>query len=136
MPPALQNSGVLNALTDSSSYTLQSGVAYGALPRQKLDIYTPTRIKPADGWPAVVFFYGGSWNSGARADYRFVAEALAARGGRVARQPGHHRGQRLRQPGHAGRAHRFPGAALRAHAAVGDRLVAAGSPAGTFFVVD
>jgi acetyl esterase/lipase len=72
--------GVLNAVTASSSYTLKSDVAYGALPRQKLDIYTPTAVKPPAGWPAVVFFYGGSWNSGARSDYRFVAEALAARG--------------------------------------------------------
>jgi len=72
--------GVLNAVTASSSYTLKSDVAYGALPRQKLDIYTPTAIKPPAGWPAVVFFYGGSWNSGARGDYQFVAEALAARG--------------------------------------------------------
>jgi acetyl esterase/lipase len=28
----------------------------------------------------VVFFYGGSWNSGSRVDYRFVGEALASRG--------------------------------------------------------
>ena len=28
----------------------------------------------------VVFFYGGSWNSGARDDYTFVGEALASRG--------------------------------------------------------
>jgi acetyl esterase/lipase len=28
----------------------------------------------------VLFFFGGSWNSGARADYRFVGEALASRG--------------------------------------------------------
>jgi acetyl esterase/lipase len=27
-----------------------------------------------------VFFYGGSWNRGERADYRFVGEALASRG--------------------------------------------------------
>lgn len=72
--------GLLNTLSTSSSYTLTSGVAYGALPRQKLDIYTPTAARPASGWPSVVFFYGGSWNSGARADYQFVAEALAARG--------------------------------------------------------
>lgn len=30
--------------------------------------------------PLVVFFYGGSWSSGARGDYRFVGEALASRG--------------------------------------------------------
>lgn len=72
--------GVLNAVTSSGSYTLQSDVAYGKLPRQKLDIYTPTATRPATGWPVVVFFYGGSWNTGARADYQFVAEALAGRG--------------------------------------------------------
>ena len=32
------------------------------------------------GAPVVVFFYGGSWNSGSRVDYRFVGEALASRG--------------------------------------------------------
>ena len=30
--------------------------------------------------PVVVFFYGGSWDSGSKADYRFVGGALAARG--------------------------------------------------------
>ena len=28
----------------------------------------------------VVFFYGGNWNSGNRADYRFAGEALASKG--------------------------------------------------------
>jgi acetyl esterase/lipase len=48
--------------------------------RQRFDLYTPASAPPAGGWPVVVFFYGGSWNSGERADYRFVGEALAARG--------------------------------------------------------
>ena len=30
--------------------------------------------------PMVVFFYGGSWTSGDRADYKFVGEALASHG--------------------------------------------------------
>ena len=30
--------------------------------------------------PLVVFFYGGSWSSGDRADFRFVGEALASQG--------------------------------------------------------
>lgn len=55
------------------------GIAYGPLPRQKLDIWVPTTpsSKPRD---VVVFFYGGSWNSGHRALYGFVGRALAARG--------------------------------------------------------
>ncbi len=72
--------GVLNAVTPSSKYTLNADVAYGTQPRQRLDIYTPTAVRPATGWPVVVFFYGGSWNVGARTQYQFVGEALAARG--------------------------------------------------------
>ena len=71
---------VLNAVASRSSYTLHANIAYGTQPRQKLDIYTPTAATPASGWPVVVFFYGGSWNTGERAQYQFVAEALAARG--------------------------------------------------------
>lgn len=77
----------LNAVVASDSYELAT-VAYGAGERQQLDVYTPRnseqarpeRVRPVDGWPLVVFFYGGSWNRGERAEYRFVGEALAARG--------------------------------------------------------
>lgn len=72
--------GALNAVTWSGGYTLSADIAYGTLPRHKLDIYTPTAERPTAGWPVVVFFYGGSWNTGARAQYQFVAAALAARG--------------------------------------------------------
>ncbi|MDI7066444.1 alpha/beta hydrolase, partial [Klebsiella pneumoniae] len=30
--------------------------------------------------PVVVFFYGGSWQNGARSDYLFVGQALTSRG--------------------------------------------------------
>lgn len=53
-------------------------LGYGSDPRNRLDIYTPVDA-PADA-PVVVFFYGGSWNSGSRTDYSFVGEALASRG--------------------------------------------------------
>lgn len=72
--------GTLNALSARDSFLLTADVAYGPDPRQKLDIYTPTSTVPAAGWPVVVFFYGGTWTTGERAHYRFVAEALAARG--------------------------------------------------------
>ncbi|SFD56598.1 alpha/beta hydrolase [Paracidovorax konjaci] len=72
--------GTLNALTAQGTHTVEAAVAYGPLPRQRLDVYRPRVAAPAGGWPVVVFFYGGSWNSGERADYRFVGEALAARG--------------------------------------------------------
>ena len=72
--------GALNALVASGTYRLGEGIAYGPLPRHKLDAYTPLGSAPAAGWPVVVFFYGGNWTSGERAEYKFVGEALAARG--------------------------------------------------------
>jgi acetyl esterase/lipase len=71
----------LNVLASASGgHTVEQDVAYGNLPRHKLDLYTPSTRAPAGGWPVVVFFYGGSWNTGERAEYRFVGSALAARG--------------------------------------------------------
>lgn len=70
--------GALNAVTSSSTYTKSSGIAYGGDQRQMLDVYTP-RDK-AGLMPVVVFFYGGSWNSGKRQDYAFVGSALSSRG--------------------------------------------------------
>lgn len=70
----------LNAFAPRDTHRLSEGVAYGAQPRERLDIHTPTSAPPPGGFPVVVFFYGGSWNRGERADYRFVGEALASRG--------------------------------------------------------
>ncbi|MDM0035226.1 alpha/beta hydrolase [Variovorax sp. J22P271] len=73
---------IVNGLVPSSSYRSEAGLAYGPQPRQRLDVYRPLADRPpADGQrPLVVFFYGGNWTTGERADYRFVGEALAARG--------------------------------------------------------
>ncbi|MCV2368344.1 alpha/beta hydrolase [Roseateles oligotrophus] len=70
----------LNALASTDSHTRATNIPYGALPRQRLDIYSPDGVMPVGGWPVVVFFYGGSWNSGERAQYGFVGAALASRG--------------------------------------------------------
>ena len=75
---------VLNATVPSDNYRSTAGLPYGNHPRQKLDIYLPGASQagaaPAGGAPMVVFFYGGSWSNGDRADYRFVGEALATQG--------------------------------------------------------
>lgn len=69
---------MLNALVPSNGYRVTRDVAYGSLPRQRLDVYTP---KTADGSaPVVVFFYGGGWRDGDKAGYKFVAQALTSRG--------------------------------------------------------
>lgn len=70
----------LNVLARAGDHSVTTGVAYGPGPRQQLDVYRPAEPAPAGGWPMVVFFYGGSWNSGQRADYAFVGQALASRG--------------------------------------------------------
>ena len=64
----------------AGGYDSRTDVPYGPLARQRLDIYTPRAEAPAGGWPMVVFFYGGSWNTGERGNYKFVATSLAARG--------------------------------------------------------
>jgi acetyl esterase/lipase len=74
---------VLNATVPSDTYRSFANLPYGDKPRQKLDVYMPSqaladKALAAGGTPMVVFFYGGSWSSGDRADYRFVGEALAA----------------------------------------------------------
>lgn len=69
---------VLNATVAADTYRLTPGLSYGPLVRQQLDVYQPVQNKGRA--PMVVFFYGGSWSSGDRRDYRFVGEALASRG--------------------------------------------------------
>lgn len=74
---------LINALTPSSSYKKTAGIAYapGAHPRQQLDVYQPVETTVASRpRPVVVFFYGGAWQEGSRADYVFLAEALTQRG--------------------------------------------------------
>ena len=71
-----------NAVTPRGGFEVRRDVAYGADPRQALDLYVPDEARP--GAPLVVHFYGGGWSSGAKEDYLFVAQALAARGYPVA----------------------------------------------------
>ncbi|MGB3165562.1 MAG: alpha/beta hydrolase [Alteraurantiacibacter sp.] len=70
-----------NALVpkDGGSERIAEGIAYGGNDRQKLDIYAPTD-GDVTGRPTIVWFYGGSWNSGSRKGYGFVGRALASRG--------------------------------------------------------
>ena len=69
----------LNAFSPEEQSIEQADIAYGPLPRQRLDVFVPNPVpvKPA---PVVVFFYGGAWDRGDKIDYRFVGQTLAARG--------------------------------------------------------
>lgn len=64
---------------DRGGGRLASAIAYGPDPRQRLDVYAPRQTAGGER-PTIVFFYGGSWNSGSRTGYAFVGRALAARG--------------------------------------------------------
>jgi acetyl esterase/lipase len=68
---------LLNATIPTGGITVTRDIAYGPGPRQMLDIYRPDSPGPA---PVVVFFYGGSWRDGAKANYKFVAAELARHG--------------------------------------------------------
>jgi acetyl esterase/lipase len=63
---------------DSDSIKWQSDMAYGADPRQKLDIYMPREAIGA--LPVVLFVHGGSWQEGNKNGYSFAGRALAAQG--------------------------------------------------------
>lgn len=66
---------VLNSLAPSR--LVADGVPYAPGERHSLDVYAPAGAGP---FPVVVFLYGGAWNSGSRAMYRFVGGALANHG--------------------------------------------------------
>lgn len=69
---------LVNGLTPSSTYVPRADVRYGLHARHQLDVYQPAGLSHSA--PVVVFFYGGNWNSGNRASYRFAGEALASKG--------------------------------------------------------
>lgn len=62
----------------------EATVAYAPELGLSLDIYRPrptlTRAASDGGAPVVVFFYGGAWQRGERAQYRFVGQRLAQHG--------------------------------------------------------
>jgi acetyl esterase/lipase len=70
---------LLNSLlVPNEGYAVKKDIAYGADPRQKLDIYVPGNLRaPA---PVIVFYYGGSWQTGSKDIYKFFGQAFASKG--------------------------------------------------------
>lgn len=69
---------MVDLLVPKSGYTVRRDLAYGPDPRQKLDVYIPDGLKgPA---PMLLFFYGGSWQSGTKRDYQGFGQAFASKG--------------------------------------------------------
>jgi acetyl esterase/lipase len=60
-------------------YKRHANIAYGTDSQQQLDVYVPEKTAGAPS-PVVVFWHGGRWSFGDKADYRFVGAALAEAG--------------------------------------------------------
>ena len=65
-------------LSPYSGYKRQADVYYGLHNRQKLDIYEPLAEEKKE--IVVIFIYGGSWRSGERSNYRFIAQPFVSQG--------------------------------------------------------
>ena len=71
---------LLNAAVPSRGYSRESGIPYGTLDRQRLDVYRPDPAAFPGPRPVIFFLYGGAWQGGERGQYKFVGEAFTARG--------------------------------------------------------
>ena len=69
---------VADVLSPYSGYEVITNVPYGTLERQKLDIYTPTKKQKSSD--IIIFIYGGSWKSGEKSNYRFIAQPFTNAG--------------------------------------------------------
>jgi acetyl esterase/lipase len=67
----------LNFLASRQGLQIDQSIPYAEGARHTLDVYRPEGVARA---PVVVFFYGGSWQSGSKETYVFAAAALAHRG--------------------------------------------------------
>lgn len=68
---------VLNRVEPKGRVEIVRDVAFGPGETDRLDVYRPKAGRPG---PVVVFFYGGSWDSGSRSLYTFAGAALASHG--------------------------------------------------------
>ncbi len=76
---------LFNALTPKdSARRVAHNVAFGDHPRQTYDLYAPKSATIESKLPVLVFFYGGGWHEGSKADYVWVGHALASLGYLVA----------------------------------------------------
>lgn len=68
---------VMNTLSSDSGFSLMQNLPYEPSGQLALDVYRPLNARSA---PVIVFFHGGRWSSGDKAEYKFVGQALASRG--------------------------------------------------------
>ena len=76
-PRPINGFAFVNTFARGRNVEITRDVRFAEGRRGLLDVYAP---KHAIDAPLVVFFYGGGWEDGTKADYRFAAMALAKRG--------------------------------------------------------
>lgn len=69
---------ILNGITPSSTFEKTKNESYGSAEYEILDIYRSD--KPKEGAPVLVFVHGGSWDSGSKDIYKFLAEGFTRSG--------------------------------------------------------
>ncbi|MCC4618822.1 alpha/beta hydrolase [Xanthomonas cassavae CFBP 4642] len=69
--------GGINAASSRAGIIAHPNQVFDTTHGLALDVYQPQGVVNA---PVVVFFYGGTWKRGSRADYRWVGRALARQG--------------------------------------------------------
>ena len=69
---------ILNGITPSSTFDRTKNIAFGEGERETLDIYRSEKLK--DGSPVLLFVHGGSWDSGSKDIYKFLAEGFTKSG--------------------------------------------------------
>lgn len=68
-----------NSLKLGAQHSVKKNISYGLDEWQKLDLHIPN-TKPDTPMPVLIFFYGGSWDSGNKELYYFIGNAFAKRG--------------------------------------------------------
>lgn len=69
---------LFNLIVPTKGYSIRRDIAYAPGPRHALDIYIPDKISGKT--PVILFFYGGSWQTGAKEDYRAFGQAMTSKG--------------------------------------------------------
>ncbi len=77
--PACSAVDLLNLAAPVAETRVARDLPYAGGERRRLDVYAPAGAAGGPA-PVVVFFYGGRWSEGDRADYAFVGATLAEHG--------------------------------------------------------
>ncbi|HEV2080554.1 MAG TPA: alpha/beta hydrolase [Allosphingosinicella sp.] len=125
-----------NALVpkDRGAGLIAKDQAFAPHERGRLDVYAPAGTRAGSKVPVIVFFYGGSWSTGSKAEYGFAGQALAAQGFVVV-VPDYRLVQQARYPGFledGAAAVRWVRANAERFGGDPDRIVLAGHSAGAY----